>query len=258
MKMKVGVMGVLAALSIGACGGEEEGAGDLGEQPTTSTAAAVSSVYAADSLLTAMAEGDGPGVAGGVYTLGSVASSIVVAQPVAPQEGTARVGSPRLVGTCDCTAGVGCTFDGCGDEGGNFSVDGAIVIEGDRYDIDLVVNIVYGGQEWAWNYVADLTRRAHGFGGWTHGFGWANLDAEKSVEWHWGLTLTDLEIEANGCPIAGQADAAVYYQVWHGIDDGKAYWGEGSASFGPACGDVAIVDSGEGYEWHRDPPTWDL
>lgn len=210
---------------------------------------AASSAVAQIAAIGAGTEAGSPdSAAGAVLQLGSVAQSIIV--PVIPESNERRtqaVGS--LVGDCTCGAS-GCVFDGCGDEGGTWTIDGTISVSGDTYGFDLSIEQSTGTDEdhisTSMNTAGEISISAERIDGTVSGGGDTTIvntdpDGEQTIRasWDWEIDTREIGFDPNRCPVSGSLRASLSADA---SAQGRSadYSGSGTVAFGPACGDATI------------------
>ncbi|MBL0220613.1 MAG: hypothetical protein IPQ07_42945 [Myxococcales bacterium] len=236
----------LASLVVAAaaCGGDSHDKG------TVNTASAKASVENVGKINAAMAAGNGANAAAAVQGLTSAGQSLVT-----PATGAGRlVGllpesfpkhdlSQAVTGTADCTP-TGCTFTNFGDDaaGSSWKINGSVSKTGDTTSFDLTYDVSSAGATVKWAIDGAITITATSIDGSIHSHGVTDVAAGSAsagvnVTWDTAVDYDAITLDAQGCATAGTVHAVVSYSVKSG-GNGGAFDVEGSATFGPACGQV--------------------
>jgi hypothetical protein len=238
--MRLGLASItLASAFAVACSGGDD---DDSSTPTTVQPANVGLAVDGLTSFSSSLEGlDGQNAALAAFQIGAAAQAIVVADSGSAAPALTMPPAGAGAGTCTCEAD-GCTFDGCGDAGGTWSVDGTIDVDGDNITFDLQLAVAIGGQSLDWHYQGDLTVNETLIDGSASGDGSGSFSAEgESVEldWSWELDCNEITLNDSGCPTGGSLDASVSYDVSGSSGEGS-FSGSASVAFGPECGDFDI------------------
>jgi hypothetical protein len=241
--MKKLALSVLVVL--GACGG-----GDDGMPTTTNTASAGTTVTQTANVRGAVASMDGNTASASVQNLGGAAQNII--QPAsagrtvpafvleAMERTTAAPGPDVLfaVGTCTCDAS-GCTFVGCGDDLGTWTIDGTLGKSGDTYTFDLDMTLDTEGISWDWHYEGEITATATLISGHLEGNGSGVIEQQGGYTYSndWSVDYNDIGLDGSGCATSGSVSASGNYVIEGGA--GGGHWsGSATITFGPNCGDA--------------------
>lgn len=234
--MKIRVSCILLA-SLAACGGDDESS-----TPTTADTASASASISGMSTFAASIQGaNGADAAFAAFQIGAAAQAIVI--PATDGQSTAALRvppSPAVTGTCTCDPS-GCTFEACGDDGGLWTIDGAIDVDGDHYTFDLQLAVGTNGLAFDWSYEGDLTITPALIDGTASGDGGGSLEDDEGhsfdFSWSWDVDWNEIVLDAASCATGGSLDASVSYDV-SGSGARGSFSGSASVAFGPACGDV--------------------
>ncbi|CAN5872008.1 hypothetical protein BH11MYX3_BH11MYX3_49140 [soil metagenome] len=232
---------VLAA----ACGGDDHDKG------TINTANAKASVENVGKINAAMASGNGANAAAAVQAMTSAGQSLVspAGTPQGRLVGLLPESFPRsdlsraVTGTADCTA-TACTFSNYGDNstGSSWLINGTVSKSGDTTSFDITYDVTSGGTSVKWAIDGSVTITATSIDGNIHSHGVTDVAAGSgnqavNVTWDTDVDYQAITLDAQGCATSGKVHAVVSYKVSSG-GNGGAYDVEGTAVFGPACGQV--------------------
>jgi len=224
------------AIGVSGCGGDA--------RPTKIVPAqAAATVRTLAQFRATMMTGDGFAVASAMQGVGAQASAIV--QPDEQQQ--VRL-APAIfaVGSCVCDA-AGCTFNGCGNDAGTFTVDGTIAVSGDVYTFDVVwtSDSVTGMDEihQSWTYTGSLTMTGASMDGALSGRGVFDIledgSTQVSIDWAWDLDFRDVMVDVTGCAIGGSV--GVDGEIEESVPGRSLRWAaSGAVRFGPACDDAFL------------------
>jgi hypothetical protein len=245
MNTRFGTLCVVSVLA--ACGGGDSGPSYT--PGTVNTAVAGTTATSATGIRTAAQSTDGNSMAGATFGLHGAASSMV--SPAAPRlaqiddvmaamsAGFKAAADPaNAAGDCICNAN-GCTFDQCG-FGGDFLIDGTITISGDNYTFDMSLSGNYQGAVWSYDYTGALTISATLIdgtftvdGNGTFSGGGQTITYSQDVS----VIFDNVTLDSSGCAVGGSVTANISISV-EGYEEGN-YAVTGTATFGPACGQVS-------------------
>jgi hypothetical protein len=230
---KTSLLSLASLALVAACGG---GGHDKGTVNTTSARTSVDQVGAVSTTMTAM---NGGGAAAAVQSMTSAGQSIVT-----PAQAQRLIGLMsdhekgailNATGTADCTPTM-CTFTSYGDTG--FTINGTISRSGDAHTFDLTYDIISAGTTLHWEIDGTVTVTASLVDGNVHSHGVTMVEggsaAGVNVTWDVTVDYNDIARDAQGCPTGGSVHAVTAYSV-NGM---TGFDVEGTATFGPACGDV--------------------
>jgi hypothetical protein len=236
----------LVAVAAAACGGDDHDKG------TVNTANAKASVENVGKVNTAMTANNGANAASAVQSMTQAGQAIVTpaGQPqrligLLPETFPRPDLSNAVGGTADCTA-TSCTFNNYGDDstGSAWKINGTITRTGDTTKFDLDYDITSAGTSLKWDISGDVTITATSIDGSVHSHGVTNVDGTSgapsgvNVTWDTTVDYEAVALDAQGCATGGSVHAVVSYNVKAGGQSGGAFDVEGSATFGPACGQV--------------------
>lgn len=231
-------------LAVAACGGDDHDKG------TVNTANAKASVENVGKVNAAMAASNGANAASAVQAMTQAGQSIVT-----PAQPGARVGLlpesfPRpdiakaVTGTADCTP-TGCTFTNYGDDSTSsaWKINGSISKTGDTTKFNLDYDVVSAGTSLKWHIDGDVTLTATSIDGSVHSHGVTDVQGGSgaqtiNVTWDTTVDYEAITLDAQGCATGGSVHAVVAYDVKAGSQGGGKFDVEGTATFGPACGQV--------------------
>ncbi len=232
---------VLAA----ACGGDDHDKG------TVNTANATASVGSMGKVNAAMAAGNGANAAAAVQAMTAAGQSLVspAGTPQGRVVGLLPGSFPRsdlsraVTGTAECTA-TGCTFTNYGDDstGSSWLINGKVSRSGDTTSFDITYDVTAGGASVKWAIDGSVTATATSVDGNIHSHGVTSVAAGSNnpgvnVTWDTAADYNAITLDASGCVTGGEVHAVVSYKVSSG-GNGGAFDVEGTAAFGPACGQV--------------------
>jgi hypothetical protein len=228
-----------AVIFLAACGG-----GGGAEKGMVNTASATQSVEQVIAVGDALASSSGDQAASAVQSMTSAGQSIVTPQQqgrelpmgLLPSSFPKNLGGNATTGTADCTPS-GCTFDNYGDDAAGWSIDGTITKSGDTTSFDLEYHVTSGGMPLDWTIDGSVTITATLIDGNVHSHGVTTLQGGSGVpggdlEWDTKVDYESIVI-TDGCATGGSIHAVVDYKY-----AGQHQATEGTASFGPNCGDV--------------------
>ncbi len=211
---------------------------------TVSGTSARTSITSIHDVSTAMASGSASSAAGAVMALTAAGESVVtpssssprIALPTAWPKGTTR---ESLTGSATCTPDS-CTFDNYGDSDsyGSYLLNGTITDSGDTLTFDLTLDVTTTEGSLHWTLDGSLTVTPALIDGSVHSHGSATGSAGSNaydVTWDVDVDFRSIGLDSSGCPVSGSLSAAVSFQ-----DASATYSAQGTASFGPACGDVTF------------------
>ncbi len=234
----------LVAVAAAACGGDDHAKG------TVNTASAKASVENVNKVQTSMAMSNGANAASAVQAMTQAGQSLVTpaGQPgrllgLLPETFPRPDLSQAVSGTAECSA-TACTFTNYGDDasGSAWKINGTIKKTGDTTTFDLDYDITSAGTSLKWDISGDITITATSIDGSVHSKGITNVDAGSnatgvSVNWDTTVDYDAITLDAQGCATGGSVHAVVAYSV-KAQGQSTSFDVEGSASFGPACGQV--------------------
>ena len=233
------------AVAAAACGGDDHAKG------TVNTASAKASVENVGKVNSSMAAGNGANAAAALQTMTSAGQSIVTpAQGGASRIGILPESFPRpdvanaVSGSAECSATM-CTFNNYGDDatGSSWKINGTISKSGDKTTFNITYDVASAGTSLKWAIDGDVTVNATSIDGNIHSHGVTNVDAGSNssainVTWDTDVDYNAIALDAQGCATGGSVHAIVSYNVSAGGQGGGAFDVEGTAAFGPACGQV--------------------
>lgn len=237
---------VSLALITGACGGDPEK-----EKGNVNGASARTSVDQVGGVSEALTASNGAGASSAVQAMTSASQSIVTPAQQMPS----RIGliPPTFgksdilraaTGTAECTPS-GCTFTNYGDDSptNGFLIDGTISRSGDTLTFDLSYDVKSPQASVDWTIDGSVTATATLIDGSLHtagatsGQGGGGVGA-FNVSWDIQVEYRDVVLDAQGCPTGGSIYAATTYELADAPQGAGGYAVEGTATFGPACGQV--------------------
>lgn len=232
-------------VAVSACGGDDHAKG------TVNTANAKASVENVGKVNTAMASSNGANAASAVQSMTQAGQAMVTpsGQPgrllgLLPETFPRPDLSQAVSGTADCTA-TSCTFTNYGDDasGSAWKINGTIKKTGDTTSFDLDYDVTSAGTSLKWDISGDVTITATSIDGSVHSKGVTNVDAGSgatavNVNWDTTVDYDAITLDAQGCATGGSVHAVVSYSVKANGQSSGAFDVEGSATFGPACGQV--------------------
>jgi hypothetical protein len=227
-----------------ACGGDDHAKG------TVNTVSAKSSVDEMGKINASMAASNGANAASSLQAMTSAGQSIVTpAGQAGRQLGLLPTSFPRpdlsqaVSGTAECTP-TGCTFTNYGDPA-SFQINGTVSKSGDTTSFDITYDVTSAGTQLAWKIDGSVTVTATSIDGNVHSHGVTKVDGSMtggqgtiSVTWDTSVDYDAITLDAQGCATGGSVHAVVAYDVDAGGRGGGAFDVEGTATFGPACGQV--------------------
>jgi hypothetical protein len=236
------------AIAAAACGEDEAAKG------TVNTTSAKASVENVGKVNAAMAAGNGANAAAAVQAMTSAGQSIVTpAQGGAQRVGLLPESFPRptiasaVSGTAECTP-TGCTFNNYGDDsaGSVWKINGSISKSGDTTKFNIDYDVASGGTSLKWHIDGDVTITATSIDGKVHSHGVTNVETggqggapgQLKVTWDTDVDYQAIVLDAQGCATGGSVHAVVSYDVDAGGQSGGSFDVQGTATFGPACGQV--------------------
>jgi hypothetical protein len=226
-----------------ACGGDDA---DKGTVNTTSAKTSVEQVGKVDS---SMAASNGANAATAVQSMTQAGQSIVTPMGQAGRQlGLIPETFPRpdlsqaATGTAECTP-TACTFTNYGDDAAGWKINGTIKKSGDKTTFDMKYDIVSAGTSLKWDIDGDVTITATSIDGDVHSHGVTDVQGGSAagainVTWDTSVDYQAIQLDAQGCAIGGSVHAVVSYDVKAGGQSGGAFNVQGTAAFGPACGQV--------------------
>jgi hypothetical protein len=220
---------------VAACGGSDAPKG------TVNTASARTSVDQVGTVNTSMMASNGDGAAAAVQAMTSAGQSIVTPAGASGRLlGMLPPSFPKTdihnaTGTADCTP-TGCTFTSYGDA--SYMINGTINKSGDTVTFDLTYDIT-GGQALSWSIDGSVTVTATSIDGEVHSHGETSGSESGgfTVTWDTQVQYNAITLDGAGCPTAGSVHATLGYDV-SGAQGGGSFDTQGTATFGPACGQV--------------------
>jgi hypothetical protein len=226
-----------------ACGGDDHDKG------TVNTASAKTSVEQIGKVNTAMAAGNGANAAAAVQAMTAAGQSLVTPMGQAGRQlGILPDKFPRpdlsqaVTGTAECTPS-GCTFNSYGDDAAGWKINGSVSKSGDTTTFDITYDVNSAGTSLAWTIDGKVTVTATSIDGDVHSHGETKFEGGSgtqgvNVTWDTSVDYQAITLDAQGCATAGKVSAVVSYKVETGGRSGGAFDVAGSATFGPACGQV--------------------
>lgn len=228
-----------------ACGGDDHAKG------TVNTANAKASVENVGKVNAAMAASNGANAASAVQSMTQAGQAMVTpsGQParllgLLPESFPRPDLSQAVTGTAECTATM-CTFTNYGDDSTTsaWKINGTITKSGDNTKFDLDYDVTSAGTSLKWDISGDVTITATLIDGSVHSKGVTNVDAGSgatgvNVTWDTTVDYDAIALDAQGCATGGSVHAIVSYTVKANGQSGGAFDVQGSATFGPACGQV--------------------
>ncbi|MGE0867825.1 MAG: hypothetical protein AB7P03_04660 [Kofleriaceae bacterium] len=227
-----------------ACGGGKSY--DKGMVNSTQARAAIDQVGLVSASMSAM---NGSDAADAVMSMTAASQGIVAPaapgrlQGLIPDFSTKTGGILSAVsGTAECTA-TSCTFDNYGDATAGWLINGTISNSGGTYSFDLSYDITSFGSTLKWNIDGSLTVTATSIDGQINSSGESSFEGEggagsATIDWDVSVDYRDVVLDPNGCPTGGSVYATTSYEVSSSQGGSGSYAVEGTATFGPACGQV--------------------
>ena len=242
------VIASLVAVAAAACGEDEPDKG------TVNTASAKTSVENIGKVNAAMASSNGANAAAAVQAMTAAGQSIVTpATGGAGRVGILPESFPRpdiaraVSGTAECTP-TGCTFTNYGDDASSTSwkINGSISKSGDTTKFNIDYDVTSGGTSLKWHIDGDVTITATSIDGEVNSHGVTNVmtggtggaPGSVNVTWDTAVDYQSIVLDAQGCATGGSVHAVVSYDIDAGGQGGGAFNVQGTATFGPACGQV--------------------
>jgi len=243
---KIAIASILV-VAAAACGEDEP---DKGTVNTTSAKASVENVGKVNS---SMASSNGANAASAVQAMTQAGQSIVTpsGQPsrlvgLLPETFPRPDLSSAVSGTAECTP-TSCTFTNYGDDAtsASWKINGTITKSGDTTTFDLDYDVTSAGTSLKWQIDGSLTITATSIDGSVHSHGVTNVTGgtggapgQVNVTWDTDVDYQAIVLDAQGCATGGSVHAVVSYDVDAGGQSGGAFKVQGTAAFGPACGQV--------------------
>jgi hypothetical protein len=167
-------------------------------------------------LRTSIYAGDGFGSANLAGALGPQGALILQPDEGGNQRYVLPHGDRRFIlGTCGCDEG-GCTFSGCGDDAGTWTVDGTITINQGVYTFDVHTHFDNGGSIQDWDLTGDIAMDDTTISGDLSGDGTMTITDDDGDEitaaWSFDLDYTDVTYDMTGCATAGDVDVSGKFQ----------------------------------------------
>lgn len=220
-------------VAVAACGGSDAPKG------TVNTANARTSIDQVGTVNSSMMASNGDAAASAVQAMTSAGQAIVTPSGQAGKllgmlpSTFPKTGLHNLNGTAACTP-TGCTFTGYGDA--SFTLDGTIAKSGDTVTFDLTYDIT-GSDPLHWTIDGSVTVTASSIDGDVHSHGTTSGSQSGgfSVTWDTQVEYNAVILDGTGCPTGGSVHAAMSYDV-SGAQGGGSFDTQGTATFGPACG----------------------
>jgi hypothetical protein len=226
-----------------ACGGDDHAKG------TVNTQNAKASVENVGKVNAAMAAGNGANAASALQAMTASGQSMVTpAGQAGRQLGLLPDRFPRpeianaVSGTAECTA-TGCTFTSYGDSAAGWLINGSVSRSGDTTTFDITYDVTSAGASIQWAIDGSVTITATSVDGDVHSHGVTKVEGGSNnpgvnVTWDTTVDYNAISLDAQGCATGGSVHAVVSYSVSAGGQGGGAFDVEGTATFGPACGQV--------------------
>ena len=226
-----------------ACGGDDAAKG------TVNTTSAKASVEQVGKVNSSMASSNGANAASAVQAMTQAGQSMVTPMGQAGRQlGLLPETFPRpdlsqaVSGTAECTPDS-CTFTNYGDDGAGWKINGTITKSGDTTTFDVKYDVVSAGTSLKWDIDGKLTITATSIDGDVHSHGVTDVQGGSgagaiNVTWDTAVDYQSIVLDAQGCATGGSVHAVVSYDVNAGGQSGGAFDVQGTASFGPACGQV--------------------
>jgi hypothetical protein len=220
------------------------------DKGTVNTASAKSSVEEMGKINASMTAGNGANAASALQAMTSAGQSIVTPKGQAgrqlgllPESFPHPDLSQAVSGTAECTA-TGCTFTNYGDPA-SFQINGTVNKSGDTTTFDITYDVTSGGTQLGWKIDGSVTLTATSIDGSVHSHGTTKVDGSMTggqgtiqITWDTSVDYEAIALDAQGCATGGSVHAVVSYDVKAGSQGGGAFDVEGTAAFGPACGQV--------------------
>jgi len=212
------------------------------------TKAEVEQIGKLDASMTA---GNGANAAAAVQSLTAAGQALVAPNGQAGRQlGLLPETFPRpdhssvVSGSAECSA-TACTFNNYGDDttGNSWLIDGTVSKTGDTTAFDLTYKVTTAAASLDWTIDGSVLVNATTIDGNVHNHGVTAVAAGSNnpgvnVTWDTGTDFNKIALDAQGCATSGKLTAYVAYDVNAG-GQGGSFDVEGTASFGPACGQIS-------------------
>lgn len=228
-----------------ACGEDEAAKG------TVNTTSAKTSVEQVGKVNSSMSMSNGANAASAVQAMTQAGQAIVTPMGQAGRQlGLLPERFPRpdlsqaVTGTAECTP-TSCTFNNFGDDsaGSAWKINGTISKSGDTTTFDLTYDVVSAGTSLTWTIDGKVTITATSIDGDVQSHGVTDVQGGSgagaiNITWDTSVDYQAIQLDAQGCATGGSVHAVVSYDVKAGNQSGGAFNVQGTATFGPACGQV--------------------